>query len=82
MSSQILSIRQILGVQAKKNLEVTMSFLDFFWAFDSIQRGKMEILLAYGLLKETVASIMILYTYLPTPPLEQDMTQDQFLSGV
>ena len=23
-----------------------------------------------------------LYAYLPTPPLGQDMTQDQFLSGV
>ena len=23
-----------------------------------------------------------LYTYLPTPPLGQDMTQSQFLSGV
>ncbi len=31
-------------------------------AFDSIHRGKMElILLAYGLPKETVAAIMILY---------------------
>ncbi len=31
-------------------------------AFDSIHRGKMEqILLAYGLLKETVAAIMMLY---------------------
>ena len=25
---------------------------------------------------------LILFTYLPTPPLGQDMTQGQFLSGV
>ena len=37
-------------------------FVDFTKAFDSIHRGEMEqILLAYGLPKETVAAIMILY---------------------
>ena len=37
-------------------------FVDFTKAFDSIHRWKMEqILLAYGLPKETVAAIMILY---------------------
>ena len=36
--------------------------VDFTRAFDSIHRGKMEqILLAYGLPKETVAAITILY---------------------
>ena len=36
--------------------------LSYAKAFDSIHRGKMEqILLAYGLLKETVAAITILY---------------------
>ena len=36
--------------------------VDFTKAFDSIHRGKMEqILLAYGLPKETIAAIMILY---------------------
>ena len=55
-------IRRILeGVRAK-NLQVTLLFVDFTKAFDSIHRGKMEqILLAYGLPKETVAAIMILY---------------------
>ena len=39
-----------------------MLFLDFTKAFDSIHRGKTEqILLAYGLPKETVSAIMILY---------------------
>ena len=60
-TSQILTIRRILeGVRAK-NLQATLLFVDFTKAFDSIHRGKMElILLAYGLPKETVAAIMIL----------------------
>ena len=61
-TSQILTIRRILeGVRAK-NLQAILLFVDFTKAFDSIHRGKMEqILLAYGLLEETVAAIMILY---------------------
>ena len=61
-TTQILTIRRILeGVRAK-NLQVTILFVDFTKAFDSIQRGKMEqILLACGIQKETIAAIMILY---------------------
>ena len=61
-TSQILTIRRILeGVRAK-NLQVTLIFVEFTKAFDSIHRGKMEqILLAYGIPKETVAAITILY---------------------
>ena len=61
-TSQILTIRRILeGVQAK-NLQATLIFVDFTKAFDSIHRGKMEqILLVYGIPKETVAAITILY---------------------
>ena len=61
-ASQILTIRRILeGVRAK-NLQVTLLFVDFTKAFDFIHRGKMEqILLAYGIPKETVAAIMIPY---------------------
>ena len=61
-ASQILTIRRILeGVRAK-NLQATLIFVDFTKAFDSIHRGKMEqILLAYGIPKETVAAITILY---------------------
>ena len=60
-NSQILTVRRILeGVRAK-NLQATILFVDFTKAFDTIHRGKMEqILLAYGLPKETVATIMIL----------------------
>ena len=61
-TSQILTIRRILeGVQAK-NIQATLLFVDFTKAFDSIHRGKVEqILLAYGLPKETIAAITILY---------------------
>ena len=61
-TSQILTIRKILeGVRAK-NLQATILFVDFTKAFDSIHRGKMEqILLVYGLPKETVAAIIMLY---------------------
>ena len=59
---QILTIHRILeGIRAK-NLEATILFVNFTKDLDSIHRGKMEqILLAYGLPKETVAAIMILY---------------------
>ena len=61
-TSQILTIRRILEGVRTKNLQATLIFVDFTKAFDSIHRGKMEqILLAYGIPKETVAAITILY---------------------
>ena len=46
----------------QKKLKATLQSVDFTNAFDSIHRGKMEqILLAYGIAKETVAPITILY---------------------
>ena len=61
-TSQILTIRRILvGVRAK-NLQTTILFVDFTKAFYSILRGKIEqILQGYGIPKETVAAITILY---------------------
>ena len=46
----------------KKITEATLLFVDFFKAFNSIWRGKMEqILLAYDLTKETINFIIVLY---------------------
>ena len=62
MTPQILNIYRILEGVPAKNVQVTFLFVDFTKAFDSIHRGKMElILLAYGLSKETVPAITILY---------------------
>ena len=53
---------EFLKVYVQKILQATILFVDFTQAFDSIHSGKMEqILLAYGLPKETVAAIMMLY---------------------
>ena len=58
----IWSICRILEGVGAKILQATLLFADFTKAFDSIHREKMEqILLAYGLPKETVAAITILY---------------------
>ena len=62
MTSKILTIRRIVEGVCAKNPEATILFVDFAKAFDSIQRGKIEqILLAYGLPKEIVTAIMMLY---------------------
>ena len=61
-TSQILTIRRILEDVRAKNLLATLLFVDPTKAFDSIHRGKIEqILLTYGLPKESVAEITILY---------------------
>ena len=76
---QILVIQRILkGVRAR-NLQVTILFVDFNRAFDSIHRGKMEqILLAYGLPKETVAAIMIVYRNTKVKVRSPDEDRDYF----
>ena len=69
-TSQILTIRQTLECVCTKNLEAIMLFVNFSKAFDS--RGKMEqILLTYGLPKETVAAIMMLYKNGSKSPLTE-----------
>ena len=60
-TSQILTICRILEGGRAKNLLVTLLFINFTKAFNSIHRGKLErIILAYSLPKETVAAITIL----------------------
>ena len=61
-TSQILTIRRILEGVRTKTFAATILFVDFTKAFVSIHIGKMEqILLTYGLPKETVTAIMMLY---------------------
>ena len=61
--SQILTICRILEGVCAKNIEATLSFEDFSKAFDFIHRWKMkQMLLVYGLPKETVTAIIMLYT--------------------
>ena len=78
-TSQILTIRRILeGVRAK-NLQATILFVDITKAFDSIHRGEVEqILLAYGIPKETVAAIMILYRNTKVKACSPDGDTDYF----
>ena len=84
-TSQILTLRRILeGVRAK-NLQATILFGDFTKAFDSIHRGKIEqILLAYGIPKETVAAITILYRNTKVKVRSPDGDTDYFdiIAGV
>ena len=59
---QILTVRRIIdGVKARQ-IPATLLFVDFPKTFDSVYKEKMEkILLAYGIPKEIVTAIMILY---------------------
>ena len=55
-----MNIRRILEGVRKENLQATLIYVNFTKAFDSIQRRKMElILLAYGILKETLAKTIL-----------------------
>ena len=59
---QLQTIRWIIKGLCAKNIEVSLLFVDFSRAFDSMHCGKMEeTLLAGGLPKETVTVVMILY---------------------
>ena len=64
---------------AQKTLEVTISFVDFTKAFDTIHRERMEqILLAYGPPEETVAAIMMLYRNTKVKVRSPDADTDYF----
>ena len=76
---KILTIRWILEGERAKNLEATILFVDFSKPFDSIHRGKMEeILLAYGLPKETITAIMMLYRNTKVKVHSPDRDTDYF----
>ena len=79
MTSQILTICQIWKGVCAKNLEATILFVNFSKAFDSIHREKMEqILLTYGLPKETVTAIMMLYKNMKVKVHSLDGDTDYF----
>ena len=79
MTSQILTIRQILEGVRPQNLEATILRVDFSKAFDSLHKGKMEqVLFAYGLPKETVAAIMMLYKNTNVKARSLDGDRDYF----
>ena len=64
---------------------MTLLFVDFSKTFNSILRGKMEqMLLAYGLPKETVAAIMMLYknTKIKVHSLDEDTDFFDIVTGV
>ena len=74
-----MTICRIIESVRAKNLEATILFVDFYKAFDSIHRGKMEqILLAYGLPKETVTAIMMLYKNMKVKVCSLDGDTDYF----
>ena len=83
MTSQILTICQILEEVCAKNLEATILFVNFTKAFDSMHRGKIEqILLAYGLPKESIAAIMMLYKNTKVKVLTDKMKCSFFQAAV
>ena len=79
-----MTIRRILEGVLTKNLEATISFVDFSNAFDSIHLEMNQILLAYSLPKETVAAIMMLYknTKVKVRSLDGDTDYFNIVTGV
>ena len=76
--SPIPIYRNLEGVRTK-DLAATISFVDFTKAFDSIYRVKMgQILLAYGLPKETVVAIMMPYRNTKVKVRSSDGDTDYF----
>ena len=82
---EILTICRILEDVRAKNLEATILFVDFTKAFEPIHRKKREqILLAYGLPKETVRALMMLYrnTKIKVHSLDRDTDYFNIVAGV
>ena len=78
-------MRRIIEGVKSKNLRACLLFVDFSKAFNTIHRGKLfEILLAYGLLQETVNAIFMPYqvskAMVHSPDGETDFFQ--IISGV
>ena len=74
-----LSVVEFYKLYVQKYLESTLLFVNLSKAVDSIHRGKMEqIQLTYGLPKETVKAIMMLYRNTEVKVLSLDEDADYF----
>ena len=61
-SGHILTVRRILEGVKPKNLSLTILFIDFSKAFDTVNRKEMNyILIKYGIPEEITNKIMMLY---------------------
>ena len=77
--AQILSIRRILEEMRRLNKEVTICFVDFRKAFDSISRDLMfEILPLYGIPSIIVDAVRSVYTNTSATIITPDGETDQF----
>lgn len=77
--AQILSIRCILEKMKKFNKEVTIPFVDFRKAIDSISRDLMlKILLLYGIPSRIVETIRVLYRNTTATTVSSNGEADSF----
>ena len=61
--SQILCLRRLIDESKLSNRDITLVFIDFSKAFDSVDRFKMfEILKLYGIPDKIISAIKVLYT--------------------
>ena len=83
--AQILSLRRIIEEMKNHNKEVTLCFVDFKKAFDSINRETMfKILPLYGIPEQIIKAIEALYTDTNAKVITPDGETEQFdiLAGV
>ena len=79
--SQILALRRIIEEMRNANREMTLIFVDFKKAFDSVDRQAMfEILDLYGIPQEIVKPIKVLYTDTKVRVLTSDGETDTFVT--
>lgn len=83
--SQILAIRRILEEMKRLNKDVTLCFVDFRKAFDSVSRDVMfEILSLYGIPPQIIGAIKALYTNTSATIISSDGETELFdiIAGV
>ena len=84
-TSQILALRILIEGVKENNLETILIFIDFKKAFDTVNRGKMLLILkAYGIPEELVTAISIMYEDTSAKVITQDGETEIFsiLAGV